>query len=108
MDVVAANELRKRFGQHEVVRGIDLAVPAVHCLGLLGPNGAGKTTTLKMLSGLLFPTAGQAHVLGYVPWKRENARRSPSRSRTKTSWVRSSTTSWAWPASRPGLRSASV
>jgi len=36
-------------------------------VGFLGPNGAGKTTTLKMLSGLLYPTAGEARVLGYVP-----------------------------------------
>ncbi len=40
-------------------------------VGFLGPNGAGKTTTLKMLSGLLHPTAGEATVMGYVPWKRE-------------------------------------
>ncbi|MDE2127128.1 MAG: ATP-binding cassette domain-containing protein [Armatimonadetes bacterium] len=42
-------------------------------VGFLGPNGAGKTTTLKMLSGLLFPTSGEAHVMGHVPWKREPA-----------------------------------
>ncbi len=40
-------------------------------VGFLGPNGAGKTTTLKMLSGLLYPTAGDATVMGSVPWKRE-------------------------------------
>ncbi len=42
-------------------------------VGFLGPNGAGKTTTLKLLSGILHPTDGQATVLGHVPWKREPA-----------------------------------
>ncbi|HEX8552544.1 MAG TPA: ATP-binding cassette domain-containing protein [Abditibacteriaceae bacterium] len=42
-------------------------------VGFLGPNGAGKTTTLKILSGVLHPTSGEATVLGYVPWKREAA-----------------------------------
>ena len=39
-------------------------------VGFLGPNGAGKTTTLKMLAGLLHPTAGTAAVLGFTPWQR--------------------------------------
>jgi len=44
-------------------------------VGFLGPNGAGKTTTLKMLAGLLYPSAGEAKVLGHVPWERADAYR---------------------------------
>ena len=40
-------------------------------VGFLGPNGSGKTTTLKMLSGILYPTSGEAKVYGYVPWERK-------------------------------------
>ena len=53
--------------------GISFEVSAGEIVGFLGPNGAGKTTTLKMLSGLLYPTAGEVTVLGYVPWKREHS-----------------------------------
>jgi ABC-2 type transport system ATP-binding protein len=55
------------------VAGIDFRVEPGEIVGFLGPNGAGKTTTLKMLSGLLHPTAGEVDVLGHVPWRRENA-----------------------------------
>src|SRR3989440_8326456 len=55
------------------VAGITFRIEAGEVVGFLGPNGAGKTTTLKMLSGLLHPTAGEARVLEYVPWRRENA-----------------------------------
>jgi len=55
------------------VDGLTFDVAPGEMVGFLGPNGAGKTTTLKMLSGLLHPTAGELTVLGYVPWKREKA-----------------------------------
>ena len=55
------------------VAGIDFAVQPGEVVGFLGPNGAGKTTTLKMLSGLLFPSAGDVRVLGHVPSRREHA-----------------------------------
>ncbi len=58
------------------VRAVDdigFEIGAGEVVGFLGPNGAGKTTTLKMLSGLLYPTSGQAFVLGHVPSKREAA-----------------------------------
>src|SRR5512141_1981341 len=59
----------------EAVKGIDLTVEQGEFVAFLGPNGAGKTTTLKLLSGVITPTSGEARVLGHVPWKRENAYR---------------------------------
>lgn len=66
---------RREYRTVEAVRGIDLTVQQGQFVAFLGPNGAGKTTTLKLLSGVITPTAGSAHVLGHVPWKRENAYR---------------------------------
>jgi len=57
--------LAKRYGDTEAVRGLDLDIPTGQLLGLLGPNGAGKSTTLKMLTGMLVPTAGTADVFGH-------------------------------------------
>jgi len=68
----AAKGLFKR--QWRDVRAVDsisLEIGVGEVVGFLGPNGAGKTTTLKMLSGLLYPTGGEARVLGHVPSKRE-------------------------------------
>lgn len=57
------------------VKNVSFQIEAGEFVGFLGPNGAGKTTTLKMLSGLLYPTSGNARVLGHVPWRREDAYR---------------------------------
>ncbi len=57
----------------EAVKGIGFRIDSGEVVGFLGPNGAGKTTTLKMLSGILYPTSGEATVLGYVPWERRKA-----------------------------------
>jgi ABC-2 type transport system ATP-binding protein len=65
--------VRRREEQVKAVDGITFDVAPGEVVGFLGPNGAGKTTTLKMLSGLLYPTAGEVTVLGYQPWKREKA-----------------------------------
>jgi ABC-2 type transport system ATP-binding protein len=56
--------LARRFGAVRAVDGIDLAVPEGSVFGFLGPNGSGKTTTIRMLVGLVRPTAGSARVLG--------------------------------------------
>ena len=52
------------------LKDISLSVGKGELVGFIGPNGAGKTTTLKVLSGLLFPTAGITQVLGFDPWER--------------------------------------
>lgn len=62
---------RRRNRQVKAVDHISFDVTPGEVVGFLGPNGAGKTTTLKMLSGLLYPTGGIAHVLGYEPSRRE-------------------------------------
>ena len=61
---VTTRGLTKRFGQRTVVDNVDLAIPAGSVCGFVGPNGAGKTTTIRMLLGLVRPTAGTGTVLG--------------------------------------------
>jgi ABC-2 type transport system ATP-binding protein len=70
-----AGLFQRQYREVLAVRGIDLTVDQGELVAFLGPNGAGKTTTLKLLSGVINPTAGEARVLGFVPWKRENAYR---------------------------------
>ncbi len=61
---IETHELRKVFGPQVAVRNLSLAVPRGEIFGFLGPNGAGKSTSIKMLLGLVHPTAGRAAVLG--------------------------------------------
>ncbi|MFM7361123.1 MAG: ATP-binding cassette domain-containing protein [Cyanobium sp.] len=63
--------IRRRTRAVEAVRQVSFAVEPGEMVGFLGPNGAGKTTTLKMLSGLLHPSAGRAEVAGFLPQRRQ-------------------------------------
>jgi ABC-2 type transport system ATP-binding protein len=64
MNVIETRGLTRRFARRDAVSGLDLTVPKGAVCALLGPNGAGKTTTIKLLLGLLRPSAGEARVLG--------------------------------------------
>ena len=57
--------LEKRYGGLVAVKSLNLHIASGEFFGFLGPNGAGKTTTIKMLVGLLKPTAGSATIAGY-------------------------------------------
>lgn len=74
------NLVKRKSLIKEAVSEISLVIEQGEMVGFLGPNGSGKTTTLKMLSGILYPTSGQATVLGYVPWERKKNSRCSSRS----------------------------
>ena len=62
---VVTHGLTKRFGKRIAVDGLDLRIPAHSITGFVGPNGAGKTTTIRMLLGLIRPSAGEGTVLGH-------------------------------------------
>lgn len=62
----------RHYKETAAAKEVSFAVEEGELVGFLGPNGAGKTTVLKMLSGLLYPTSGEATVLNFTPWKRQN------------------------------------
>jgi ABC-2 type transport system ATP-binding protein len=72
---IEVRDLHKRYGSHEAVRGIDLAVRRGEVFGLLGPNGAGKTTIVEILEGYRARSGGEVAVLGHDPQRRARALR---------------------------------
>ncbi len=62
---IETHNLKKYFDEIHAVDGIDLKIPKGSLFGVLGPNGAGKSTTIRMLSTILYPTSGNATILGY-------------------------------------------
>jgi len=80
MELLTVSGLKKQYGSHSAVNGLDFQIHTGRCVALLGPNGAGKTTTLRMLAGLLKPSSGQIswndqigqvrdprQIIGYLP-----------------------------------------
>lgn len=63
--LIRTQQLTKRYGSVSVVKGLNLEVKSGEIYGFLGPNGAGKTTTIKMLTGLMEPSEGEAFICGY-------------------------------------------
>ncbi|MBC3515079.1 ABC transporter ATP-binding protein [Neobittarella massiliensis] len=65
--IVSISGLTKNYGIKQALRGVNLALPKGRIIGLLGPNGSGKSTLIKILSGVLCPTAGQIQIGGFAP-----------------------------------------
>ncbi|MBI4494099.1 MAG: ATP-binding cassette domain-containing protein [Chloroflexi bacterium] len=65
--------VHRQYADVRAVDDVSFTIEQGELVGFLGPNGAGKTTTLKVLAGLLHPSAGQVAVLGFTPWRREAA-----------------------------------
>ena len=71
---LATRGLRKSYGSHVALDGLDLSVPTGTVYGFLGPNGAGKTTTMRLLTGLIHPDAGTIELLGQPFGRRDRHR----------------------------------
>ena len=65
---IEVQQLTKSYGNDQALKGVSFSIGSGEVVGFLGPNGAGKSTTIKMLTGILHPTEGEASVLGFVPW----------------------------------------
>lgn len=93
MEIMKVQDLKKTYITHErgssfaeslkslfvrkmievpALKGVSFNIEEGEMLGFLGPNGAGKSTTLKILTGVLYPTSGEAEIMGYIPWKKRN------------------------------------
>ncbi|MBK7862758.1 MAG: ABC transporter ATP-binding protein [Archangiaceae bacterium] len=86
--MIALEGLTKSFGALTAVDGVSLTVAPGEVVGLLGPNGAGKTTTLRMLAGLITPTAGRASIDGF------DVQVSPLEARARLGFMTASTGLW--------------
>ena len=71
MDLLTVEHVTKQYAGHKALDDVSLAIPKGSVYGLLGPNGAGKSTTLKMICGMLRPTAGEIRFAGHA-WRRED------------------------------------
>ncbi len=67
MAAIEAENLVKRFGSEEILRGLNLAVEEGEIFGLIGPSGSGKSTFVRTLTGYLTPSEGKVEVLGKPP-----------------------------------------
>lgn len=66
-ELVSITNLTKMYGRNPALRGVNLSIPRGRIIGLLGPNGSGKSTLIKLMCGLLQPTAGSVLIDGFAP-----------------------------------------